>query len=144
MGAVGEGGIRVLDDAVRIDAGVDEPALAVVEQAERRELERRAARYRGDRPPLDLDGRTAIIVDDGMATGSTASVACRVARRSAAAHVVMAVPVSSRQAVAQVREVADEVVCPLVPHPFHAVGAWYDDFTQTTDEEVVRLLARPG
>jgi len=140
MGAIGEGGVRVLDDRILAAAGVDDADLERVEADERVELQRRSLRYRGGRPPRQLAGRTALVVDDGVATGSTAAAACRVVRALGATRVVLAVPVAPPQAVSLLLAVADEVICPLTPEPFHAVGAWYVDFTQTTDDDVVRLL----
>ncbi len=121
---------------------VTESEFIRVEEGERVELERRARRFRGDRPRTPLAGRTAIIVDDGIATGSTARAACQVARAHGAARVVLAVPVAPRAAIAGLSSVADEVVCLETPDRFMAIGQWYGDFSQTTDEEVVRLLRR--
>lgn len=144
MGAIGEFGVRVLDGDVIRALGVSDEQLARVDAAERAELERRARRYRGDRPPLPLVGCTAVLVDDGMATGSTALAASQVARMLGASKVILAVPVASEQAVADLRRAVDDVVCVQTPAHFQAVGRWYDDFSQTSDEEVVRLLARFG
>lgn len=141
MGAIGEGGVRVLDDDLIADAGVDRAAVAAVEAAERVTLDARVARLRHGRPRLDLTGRTAIIVDDGIATGATAAAAVRVARALGAAEVVVAAPVGAPDAVAGLTE-ADRVVCLLQPVAFGAVGAYYDDFGQTTDDEVAALLAQ--
>lgn len=144
MGAIGEGGVRIIDgDVIRATRVTDEQ-LARVDTIEREELARRAQRYRGDRPPVPLVGRTAIVVDDGMATGSTALAAAQVARRLGAAEVVLAVPVASSQAVAELRRHVDEVVSVHTPDDFRAVGQWYDDFSETSDDEVVALLAEFG
>jgi putative phosphoribosyl transferase len=140
MGAIGEDGVRVLNETVVRAAGVPAGAIDAVEQRERAEVERRARRYRGDRARLSLDGRTVIVVDDGIATGGTARAAVQVARAQGARRVVLAVPVAPPGAVEEMRAVADEVVCVESPHGFAAVGQWYEDFTQTSDDEVVRLL----
>ncbi|MFD5066155.1 DUF3566 domain-containing protein, partial [Streptomyces sp. NPDC058394] len=116
--------------------------IEAVEHAEAAELARQAARFRGDRPRVPLDGRTVIVVDDGIATGATAAAACEVVRAQGAARVVLAVPVAPPDAVARLGSAADEVVCLATPHAFRAVGEWYQDFSQTPDEEVVFLLAR--
>lgn len=142
MGAVGEGGVRVVDkDVVRM-AGVSPDDLADVERRERAEVESRAHRLRGDRPALSLRGRTAVLVDDGIATGSTMAAACRVVRAHGADRVVVAVPVGPDEALVRLAEVADEIVCLRTPRPFFSVGQWYRDFSQTTDAEVTALLVR--
>ncbi len=142
MGAIGEGGTRVLDDRVLAAARVTRDELATVESAERVELERRARQFRAHRPRVELAGRTVLIVDDGIATGSTARAACQVARAEGAAKVVLAVPVAPADASTRVVPDADEIVVVTSPEPFYAVGQVYDDFTQVSDEEVVDLLAR--
>lgn len=140
FGAIGEGGVRVVNpDVVRL-ANVTREEMAAVERAERAELERRARRFRGDRKPVDLAGRTVIIVDDGIATGGTARAACQVARAQGAARVVLAVPVGAPETIASLRRDADEVVCLETPDHFYAIGAWYEDFSQTSDEDVVECL----
>jgi putative phosphoribosyl transferase len=144
MGAIGEGGVRVENPDVLRSAALTAIDLEAVEQRERAELERRAHEYRGGGPRLDLTGRCAVIVDDGIATGSTARAACRVVRAQGAARVVVAAPVASRPAVAELAAVADEVLYVQSPEPFYAVGEWYRDFSQTSDEEVVELLRRAG
>lgn len=140
MGAIGEGGIRVVDRAVVAQSGVTDRQLAEVEQAERAELASRVQRFRHGREMVPLQGRTVLIVDDGVATGSTARAACAVAREHGAARIVLAVPVGPRGVERNFRGVADEVVCLAAPAGFHAVGQYYRDFTQTTDEEVSRIL----
>jgi putative phosphoribosyl transferase len=140
MGAIGEDGIRVLnDDVVRI-AQIEPAAIAAVEQSERAELDTRAERFRGQRPRTDVRDRTVIIVDDGIATGSTARAAIEVARAHGAARVVLAVPVAPARTCAELSGLADEVVCLEMPDPFMAVGQFYRDFSQTTDAEVVACL----
>ena len=140
MGAIGEGGVRVLNQTVVRTTGVSEADLARVEAVERAELARQAGRFRDDRPPVALAGRTALIVDDGIATGATALVACQVARALGATRVVMAAPVAAPSSVRDVRTVADDVVCLETPTEFTAVGQWYDDFRPTTDDDVIRCL----
>ena len=141
MGAIGESGARVLDDRVLAQAGVTAAELDEVERRERQELATRLERYRRGRPRVDLTGRTAIVVDDGVATGSTARVACRIARQLGAASVVLAVPVGPEDTLRHVAE-ADEVVAVSVPERFVAVGNHYDDFSPTSDDEVIVLLDR--
>jgi putative phosphoribosyl transferase len=140
MGAIGEDGIRILSEDVMRRAGVTADQLEAVEQRERAELERRAQRYRGDGPRLALGGRTAIVVDDGIATGSTAYAACRVARAHGATRVVLAVPVGSPEAVAALATVADDVRCLETPAWLGAIGQFYGNFRQVDDDEVVALL----
>jgi putative phosphoribosyl transferase len=142
MGAIGEGGARVVDRALARRALVSDEELAAVEARERAELARRARRFRGDRMPLPLAGRTAIVVDDGVATGSTARAACQVARAQGAARVVLAVPVGPPETIDELSAVADEVVCLETHRLFMAIGRFYADFTQTPDEEVIDLLER--
>ncbi|HUY48065.1 MAG TPA: phosphoribosyltransferase family protein [Streptosporangiaceae bacterium] len=142
MGAIGEDGVRIVNQNVVRMEHISEQDFAAVEQDERAELERRANRYRADRPRVPLAGRTAIVVDDGIATGSTARAACQVVRAHGAARVVLAVPVAPRATVNALADAADEVVCLEVPEPFFAIGQWYRDFSQTADEEVVDLLRR--
>jgi predicted phosphoribosyltransferase len=139
FGAIGPGGVRVLNDEVvaRLAPG----AVTAVVHHESRELVQREARYRAGRPPLALTGRTALIVDDGLATGATARAAVAVARARRAALVVVAVPVGSAQALAQLAQDADEVVCPWQPQDFGAVSRFYQDFAQVRDDEAVALLS---
>jgi putative phosphoribosyl transferase len=142
MGAIGEQGVRVLNGAVLRTSDVSAEDLTRVEQAERAELDRRSRRIRAHWPRVPLTGRTVILVDDGIATGSTARAACQVARALGAARVVLAAPVGAPDSVEALRQVADEVVCPETPRAFAAVGQWYDDFRPTTDEDVERLLSQ--
>ncbi|WP_017626682.1 phosphoribosyltransferase family protein [Nocardiopsis chromatogenes] len=144
MGAIGEGGVRILNEGVVREHGVTEDALEEVERAERAELERRAALFRQGRPRSSPAGRTAVVVDDGVATGSTARAACRVARAQGAVRVVLAVPVGAPAALEALAREADEVVFLSAPTWFQAVGEWYADFAQTTDEEVTELLRERG
>ena len=140
LGAIGESGARVINPDVVRYAHVSEEQIAQVETKERAELQRRAQRFRGDAPHEPLAGRTAVIVDDGIATGSTARAACQVARALGAAAVVLAVPVAPPAADQALRGDADEVICLEMPDRFMAIGEWYEDFAQTSDEEVVALL----
>lgn len=138
IGAVAEGGIEVMDESAMRHIGPD-AAAAAVDRA-RRELRERAERYRGSRPAHALEGRTVVIVDDGLATGATMRSAVRAAEELGAARVVVAVPVASPRGLRAVDEVADEVVCLAAPAGFRAVGQYYDDFAPTTDDDVRRLL----
>jgi putative phosphoribosyl transferase len=140
MGAIGEGGVRILDHEVLRLAEVGEAELALLERRERAELERRASRYRRDRPPVALQGRTAVVVDDGIATGSTVWAACLVARARGAARVIVAAPVAAPSSITQLAGISDEVVRLEAPKPFYAVGEWYRDFSEASDDEVVALL----
>jgi predicted phosphoribosyltransferase len=140
FGAIGEGGVRVLNDAVLRHVVLSDAEIAEVEANQRTELHRRVERYRGDRAPIPLTGRLVLIVDDGFATGSTARAACLVARAHGAATVVLAAPIGAPDTIAELRYYADEVVCPGAPRTFSAVGQGYDNFQQTTDEEVCALL----
>jgi putative phosphoribosyl transferase len=114
-----------------------------VERRERAELDRRAALYRGGRPPIDLRGQTAVIVDDGIATGSTVTAACQIARQAGAQRVIVATPVAPASSIARLSQVADEVIAVRTPETFFAIGEWYDDFSATSDDEVRRLLRAP-
>jgi putative phosphoribosyl transferase len=139
MGAVGEGGARVLEEHVLAQARVGDRELAAVEDRERAVLEDRVARFRKGHPRRNLTGRIAVIVDDGVATGSTARVACQIARKLGAARVVLAVPVAPADTLTELSG-PDEVVCLATPREFSAVGYHYRDFSPTEDEEVVQLL----
>jgi putative phosphoribosyl transferase len=142
MGAIGEDGARIVNDSVVRAARVTREELEAVEATERIELERRARRFREVRPRVDLAGRTALIVDDGIATGSTARAACQVARAHGASRVILAVPVAPPDAPSRFVDKADEFVAVATPEPFYAVGQFYENFSQTSDEEVIELLAR--
>lgn len=139
FGALGSGGVAVHNPDV--ESHLSAADVAGVVHAEGDELARREATYRGDRPPVALIGRVALIVDDGLATGATARAAVAVARELGARAVVVAVPVGAADSVAILRTVADEVICPIVPPAFGAVSRYYRTFPQTTDAEVVALLA---
>lgn len=142
FGAIGEGGVRVLSDEIVRRCGLRPDEIAAVQRKEEQELLRRARRYRDGRPRVVVEGRTVIVVDDGIATGATAAAACRVARAQGAARVVLAVPTAPADTVDRLRQVADEVVCLSTPDLFGSVGQWYRDFSQTTDEEVIACLAQ--
>lgn len=142
MGAIATGGVTVLNDDVLGDLALGEDAVRAVAEREERELARREAAFRGGRPPPDLAGKIAVLVDDGLATGSTMRAAVAAVRRLGPARVVVAVPVAAPETVALVAREVDEIVCPETPSPFYAVGVWYQDFAQTTDEEVRALLER--
>jgi putative phosphoribosyl transferase len=142
MGAVATGGLLVLDEGLVRALGIPDEELRRVVEAELRELERRDAEYRGNREPPDLEGKTVILVDDGLATGSTMRAAALAVRRLNPARIVVAVPVAAEETCDAFRDVVDDIVCGATPKPFRAVGLWYEDFSQTTDEEVRDLLAR--
>jgi putative phosphoribosyl transferase len=142
LGALGEDGVRVLNPEALGLAGVTPGELSATEQRERQEIERRALRYRGGRERRALDGRVAVIVDDGIATGSTARAACQVARALGAAWVVLAVPVAPKGWEARIGAAADEKISVATPPAFFAIGQFYEDFAQTSDAEVVAYLDR--
>lgn len=142
FGAIGEDGVRVVHDSIVRMGRVDEDDLAEVQRREEAELARQADRFRAGRARIPLADRTAVVVDDGVATGATAAAACRVARAHGAARVVLAVPVSPPDAAEELRAEVDELICLSTPAVFFAVGEWYQDFSQTSDEEVVDLLRR--
>jgi putative phosphoribosyl transferase len=143
MGAIAAGGIRVLNDDVVEMSRVSEEAVARAVEAQQRVLDERARAYRGDRPPLELRGRSAIVVDDGLATGATMRAAVEAVRTQAPARIVVAVPVGAPSTCAALRATdgVDDVVCVASPEPFLAVGYWYDDFRETADDEVRAALA---
>jgi len=140
MGAIGEGDVSFIDWGVVSAAGVTGVQLSRVIQSEREVLERRAWLLRGDREPHDLEGRVVVIVDDGMATGSTVQAAVRVTRALGAARVIVAAPVAPADTVDDLRSVSDAVVVLETPEPFYAIGQFYDDFSQTSDSEVLAAL----
>lgn len=142
MGAIGEDGVRIVNSEVIRQARITESDFATVEANERLELARRATRFRGGRDRLSLVGKIALIVDDGIATGSTALAACQVARAHGAQRVILAAPVAPPGTIERLRDAADEIVVLASPEAFYAIGQFYDDFTQTSDEEVIRLLAQ--
>jgi len=146
MGAIASGGVRVLNGDVIRWHGISAAEIDAVAREEQRELERREAAYREGREPVPVEGRTVILIDDGLATGSTMRAAVQAVRQRRPARVVVAVPVGAPQTCDELSAIADEVVCAQTPEPFAAVGQWYSDFDQTTDQEVRDLLrahARP-
>jgi putative phosphoribosyl transferase len=142
MGAIASGGVRVINEDVVRGLGIPDDVLGAVTEGERRELERRERLYRGDRSPPMIYGRTIILIDDGLATGSTMRAAVAALRQQLPARIVVAVPVGAGETCQELQQVADEVICARTPDPFFAVGVWYGDFSQTTDAEVRDLLAR--
>jgi putative phosphoribosyl transferase len=142
MGAIASGGVIVRNDEVIAGLGVPSPVFDTVVAREQQELERRERLYRGDRPFPDLHGWTAILVDDGLATGATMRAAVVALRQHQPAHSVVAVPIAAPDTCEALRADVDEVVWALTPEPFYAVGLWYEDFSQTTDDEVRDLLAQ--
>lgn len=141
MGALAGDGTYMLDDAMIASLGIRPAQVRAVIARERDELARRERAYRGIVAEPNLASRTAILVDDGLATGATMRVAAIAVRRTAPKEIVVAVPVGTKQTCASLLDVADRIVCPYQPEPFVAVGLFYDDFSQTTDEEVRQLLA---
>jgi predicted phosphoribosyltransferase len=140
MGAIASGGVRVISDDVVRMLGISDRAIAAVAANEEQELKRRERLYRGDRPPADIRGRTAILVDDGLATGSTMRAAVAALKAQGPERLVVGVPVAARETCEALQREVDDVVCALTPEPFFAVGQWYQDFSQLTDEEVRELL----
>lgn len=140
MGAIASGGIRVLNDEVVRWYRIPEPEIERVAREEEQELDRRERAYREGRPAPNLENRIVILIDDGLATGSTMRAAAQAVRRRQPARVVVAVPVGAPETCAELASVADEVICARMPEPFSAVGQWYLDFAQTDDDEVRRLL----
>jgi putative phosphoribosyl transferase len=141
FGAIASGGLIVLDRDLIGQLGLSSAMIERVIAREAAELERRERAYRGDRPPPDLRGRTVVLVDDGLATGSTMMAAAAAVAQQDPARVIVAVPVAAADTCQKLRRQADEVICLVTPSPFHAVGIWYEDFRPTNDDEVRRLLA---
>src|SRR5688572_13883302 len=142
MGAIASGGVLVLDEQMITALGITRSDLELAVAKELRELARREAAYREGRDPPDLTGKTVILVDDGLATGSTMRAAALAVRRHDPEKVVVAVPVAAEETCDAFRDDVDEIVCGLTPRPLQAVGLWYEDFSQTSDDEVCELLAR--
>ena len=142
MGAIATGGVRVLNEDVMRYINIPDEVIDAVAAKEQRELARREQLYRDDRPAPDVRGRTVILVDDGLATGSTMRAAAAALRKQQPAKIIVAVPVAAAATCDEFRAEVDEVVCAVTPEPFQAVGLWYKDFSQTTDEEVHDLLAQ--
>ena len=144
MGAIASGGVRVLTRGILAALGVSESEVDLVTRREEAELRRRERAYRGGRPAPAVRGKTVIVVDDGIATGSTMLAAVDALRRLQARRIVVATPAAARTACVELSRVADEVVAILVPEDFSSVGQWYEQFPQTSDEEVLDLLSRAG
>jgi predicted phosphoribosyltransferase len=144
MGAVATGGVRVLNDEIVRGLGISEHGIDAAAARELQELARRERLYRGDRPPPSIADRTIILADDGLATGATMRAAIQALRQQEPCRIVVAVPTSSLDTCKVLESVADEVICAITPEPFFAVGHWYEDFTQTTDDEVRDLLWAKG
>ena len=142
MGAIATGGVRVINEDVVRYLQIPGEVIDAVAANEQRELERREHAYRDDRPAPDVRGKTVILVDDGLATGSTMRAAAAALRKQEPARIIVAVPVSAPETCDEFRMEVDEVVCAVTPEPFRGVGLWYDDFSQTTDGEVRDLLSR--
>ena len=142
MGAVATGGTRVLNEQVVRGLDIPQRVIDAVAAEEQQELERREREYRDDRSLPDLGGRVVILIDDGLATGTTMRAAVAALAQLRPARVVVAVPIAARQTCEELGAEVDEIICAVTPEPFHAVGLWYRDFSQTTDEEVRELLAR--
>jgi predicted phosphoribosyltransferase len=143
MGALATGGVRVLNEEVVEGLRIPPAVIEMVAAREQEELARRERAYRGDRPPPDVRGRTVILVDDGLATGSTMRAAVLALRQHGPKRIVVAVPVGAASTCEEFRAETDETICVITPEPFLAVGYWYEDFSQTTDAEVRQLLSRP-
>ena len=142
MGAIASGGVLVLNESVVRGLGIPQKLIDQAARQEQAELERRERAYRGDRPIPQIAGRIAILIDDGLATGASMRAAAAALRKLNPARVVVAVPAAAPETCDEFRSEVDEIVCAITPDPFYAVGAWYEDFSQTTDEEVRELLQR--
>jgi predicted phosphoribosyltransferase len=142
LGALASGGVRVLNDDVVQHLSMGEDVLTALTNEKQQEVTQREQRYRGERAPVSLAGRTVILVDDGLATGATMRAAAKAARQQQPARVVVAVPVGAADVCAEMRQEADEVVCAMTPPGLGGIGAWYADFRQTSDDEVQHILAQ--
>lgn len=142
MGAIASGDVRVLNDQVVQGLGISEAQINQVAAKEQQELERRERLYRENLPAPDVQGRTVILVDDGLATGATMRAALRALRQEQPARIVVAVPISALETCNEFKAEVDEIICAETPRPFIGVGLWYEDFSQTTDQEVRDLLKR--
>lgn len=143
MGAIASGGVRVINDELVSYLGIPYEVIEAITAIEQRELERRTLAYRDNRPSPEIEGRIIILIDDGLATGSTMRAAAASLRSKNPQRIVVAVPVSSPEACDEFRFEVDEIVCAVMPKHFRGVGLWYDDFSQTSDEEVREILTRP-
>jgi putative phosphoribosyl transferase len=144
MGAIASGGTRVMNEDVLQQIRITDSTIEAVARREELELKRREVAYRGDRPPLDVHGLTVILVDDGLATGATMRAAVAALRKQKPNQIIIAVPTASPDVCDEFRTQVDSIVCGMTPTPFYAVGAWYENFSQTTDEEVRELLRTTG
>jgi predicted phosphoribosyltransferase len=142
MGAIASGGVQVVNEDVVRHLGLTPDILASVAAIEQQELARREQAYRGGRPPVTVEGRTVILVDDGLATGSTMRAAVAALRRRNPARIVVAVPVAAPETCEELKREVEDIVCAMTPTPFYGVGEWYEQFDQTRDEEVRDLLER--
>jgi putative phosphoribosyl transferase len=142
IGAIASGGVRVLNEETLRDYAISGDQVEALVAAEELELERRERQYRGDRPFPSVEGRTVILVDDGLATGSTMRAAIAALRQERPERIVVAVPVAPPETCSELRRIVEEILCLMTPDPFYAVGLWYEDFSQTTDEEVREYLER--
>jgi predicted phosphoribosyltransferase len=142
MGAIASGGVRLLNQNVIQGFGIPQNLIEMITEKEQRELERQEREYRQGRPPLDVRGKTVILVDDGLATGASMHVAVAALKQMHPAHIVIAVPVAAQETCNEFQGEVDQVVCSVTPEPFWSVGQWYDDFSQISDEEVRDLLRR--
>jgi predicted phosphoribosyltransferase len=140
LGAIASGGVRVMNRPLVEYLGIPDRVIDSIAAHEQRELERRERAYRDDRPPIELRDKTIILIDDGLATGSTMRAAIAALKRQEPTRIIVAVPVAPASTCEELREEVDEVVCPLLPEEFDGVGRWYDDFSQTSDDEVRTLL----
>ncbi len=142
MGAAATGGVRVLNENVVRNLNIPEYVVDAVADWETQEIQRREQVYRGNEPPPDVAGKTVILVDDGLATGATMHAAIKALRQQHPERIVVAVPTAAPETCEEMKAEADEAICAITPEPFYAVGLWYEDFSQTTDEEVRELLAQ--
>src|SRR2546423_196080 len=142
VGAIASGNVKILNHYVIEHLGISQAQIAFAVAREQKELQRRERFYRGDRPPIDVSGRTVILIDDGLATGSSMRAAATAIRQRQPSQLALAVPVASESTCAELKEEFDEVVCAVTPMAFYAVGQWYQEFSQTTDQEVRELLTR--
>lgn len=144
IGAIATGGVRIINEEAIRAFGVTDAEIAAVTAEEQFELQRRERRYRGNRSPPAIAGRTVVLVDDGLATGSTMRAAVAALRQESPARIVVAVPTAAPETCQEIAALVDEMICAMTPEPFYAVGLWYADFGQTSDEEVHDLLALAG
>ena len=142
MGAIASGGVRHINRDVVDQLRIDSETIDAASRREQKEIERRERLYRGQRPPVDVRNKTVILVDDGLATGSTMRAAIAALQQHRPARIVVAVPAAAPQTCSEIADEVDEIICAATPEPFYAVGQWYQEFSQTTDDEVRELLAR--